>query len=76
MLPPELLPPLILLLLVALAANVIEMRNSLQAPVCPQCVHCRHEAMARQEREEAAQGLHPRRMWGVEDREDDDRPRR
>jgi len=49
--PAELAPLLLVMFLVALGAGGIELRNALRAPVCPRCVHCRHEALARQERD-------------------------
>ena len=47
--PAELTPLLLVMFLVALGAGGVELRNALRAPVCPRCVHCRHEALARQE---------------------------
>ena len=74
--PAELAPPFVILFLVALSATAVELRNALRPPECPQCVHCRHEAMARRERELREQRVATRSLWGVDERDDDHRPRR
>jgi hypothetical protein len=72
--PIELVPPFLVLFFIALGAGGIELRNSLRAPVCPRCVHCRHEALARQRDREAREANMTRSSaWGADDRDDDRR---
>jgi hypothetical protein len=70
--PAELAPPFLVLFLVALGAGGIELRNALRPPMCPRCVHCQHEELARRER--VARDAAAR--WHVHDRDDDRRPPR
>jgi hypothetical protein len=72
--PIGLYPPLILLFLVALAVAALELRSAFQPPVCPQCGHCRLEILRKQAREEEARTKLSKRMWGIDDRDDDTRP--
>jgi hypothetical protein len=72
--PIGLFPPLILLFLLALAVAAMELRSALQPPVCPQCGHCRLETLRRQAREEEARAKIAKRMWGIDDHDDDPRP--
>ena len=75
--PAELAPPLLVLFLVALGAGGVELRNALRAPVCPRCIHCKHEALARQERADRDARLRWPARWEAHDRDDDGRrPRR
>jgi hypothetical protein len=74
--PLDLLPALILVLTVAVVASAMELRSSLRPPVCPQCVHCRHEALAKKAREERDRSLSMQSFWGPDDADDDRAPRR
>lgn len=74
--PPNLFPLLLIAFLVALAASAAELRSSLEPPACPECVHCRLAAYQKREREEQLQRAQARRLWGIDDRDDEDRGRR
>ena len=73
--PAELAPLFLVLFLVALGAGGIELRNALRPPVCPRCIHCRHEALARKEREEKDSKVRWPARWQAHDGDDDRRPR-
>jgi hypothetical protein len=67
---PELIPPLILGLFVAIGLSAVELRRSLEPPVCSQCAHCRMRAIEKQ-REEERVSQWQTRTWGMKDGEDD-----
>jgi hypothetical protein len=73
--PAELPAPFLVMFLVALGAGAIELRDALRPPVCPRCVHCRHEALARKERAERDSRIRWPARWQVHDRDDDGHPR-
>ncbi|HEX5827946.1 MAG TPA: hypothetical protein VFY23_10520 [Candidatus Limnocylindrales bacterium] len=70
--PSELFLPAFVILVIALTASVMELRASVRAPVCPRCVHCRHEALARAERERRERKLTMSSLWGMDDADDDE----
>jgi hypothetical protein len=72
---PELFPPLILALFIAIVFVAVELRNSMQPPVCSQCAHCRMRAIEKQREEERVEQWQTR-TWGMKDGEDDKHPRR
>ena len=74
--PAEFVPPLLVLFLIALGAGGIELRSALRPPVCPRCVHCRHEALAREAQAARDGGSRWAQRWQVHDRDDDRRPPR
>jgi hypothetical protein len=71
-LPIDLYPFVIAILLVALTAAAMELRASLQPPSCPRCVHCRHAAMERRNAEDREKRALAKRLWGIDEAEDDD----
>ncbi len=75
-LPIDVYPFVLAILLVALAAAAMELRASVQAPSCPRCVHCRHLAMERRNAEERERRAVAKRLWGVDDVDDEDARRR
>jgi hypothetical protein len=74
--PAELAPPFLVLFLVALGAGGIELRNALRPPMCPRCVHCQYEELARRERVARDAAARWPARWHVHDRDDDRRPPR
>jgi hypothetical protein len=74
--PAELVPAFVVLFLIGLGAGGVELRNALRPPVCPRCIHCKHEALARQERAERDSRIRWPARSEAHDRDDDSRPRR
>jgi len=74
--PTELIPALLVLLVVATVASAMELRASLRPPVCPRCVHCRHEALARKERDDRDRKVTMQSFWGRGDKDDEGPPPR
>ena len=64
------------ILAIALTAGAMELRASLRAPVCPRCIHCKHAALERRERDLRAQHALAKRLWGLRDEDIDDPDRR
>jgi hypothetical protein len=75
-LPIDAFPFILLVLVVALAASAVELRAATQPPTCPRCVHCRHVAMQRRNAEEREKRALAKRLWGIDDADDDDGSRR
>jgi hypothetical protein len=73
--PSDLMFPIIVLLAVALVASAIELRASLRAPVCPRCVHCRHEALAKAQQDSHGWRASMSSRWRFDDPDDDERRR-
>jgi hypothetical protein len=74
-LPIDVYPFVLAMLLVAVTAAAMELRSSLQAPSCPRCVHCRHAAMERRNEQERERRALAKRLWGIDETEDEDRRR-
>ena len=70
--PADLYPFLLTALLVAVTASAAELRASLREPVCPRCVHCRHAALERKARDVRERNALAKRLWGIDDVDDDE----
>ena len=71
--PSDLAFPIIVILAVALAASAIELRASMRPPVCPRCVHCRHEALAKAQQDSHGRRVSVSSLWRWNDPDDDER---
>jgi hypothetical protein len=71
--PVDIYPFVFTILMVAVIASVVELRASMRAPSCPRCVHCRHAAMERRNQQERDRRAIAKRLWGIDDTDDDDR---
>ena len=56
----------------ATALSLIEMKSSLQAPVCAECPHCRSLEFEKRRRQEELRDAYARR-YGLVDPDEDDR---
>jgi len=74
--PSEIALPVLGILLVALTAGGMELRAAMHPPVCPRCIHCKHEALAKKERGGRDWWASVTSMWSLHDKDDDGRPRR
>jgi len=74
--PADLFLPALAVLAVALTASAMELRAAMRPPVCSRCVHCRHEAIARREREAREHRLTFASIWRLDDKDDEERRRR
>ena len=68
---PAITPLLLLGFLIALAVSMYELKGSLAAPVCPQCVHCKTIAREKAQQQQELNDWYARR-WRFEERDDDD----
>jgi hypothetical protein len=72
-LPVDIFPFVFAALAVALTASAMELKASLQAPSCPRCIHCKHAALERRNEAERQKRATAKRLWGIDDVDDDDR---
>jgi hypothetical protein len=71
--PVDLFPFVFGALAVALTACAMELKASLQAPSCPRCIHCKHVALERRTEAERERRATSKRLWGIDDIDDDER---